>query len=82
MRKLIRIFSLLLTVVVLSIWFGLGHNTGWTKNKVFEPVHDPVTGIDGSVEIKKFVPGVDFLIIGLGLAALQFGSSFLVRKDA
>jgi hypothetical protein len=45
-------------------------------------VHDPVTGIDGSVEQPKFVPGVDFLAVGLGLAALQFGSSFFIRKDA
>jgi len=30
----------------------------------------------------RFVPGVDFLVIGLGLAGLQFASSFIVRKDA
>jgi hypothetical protein len=81
MRKKIRIASLLLAMVVLCLWFFSGRNTGWTKNKVFQPVHDPVTGIDGSVEVKKFIPGIDFLGIGLGLAALQFGSSFIVRKD-
>ena len=81
MRKKIRIVALLLAVFVFGFWFIAGRNTGWTKNKVFQPVHDPVTGLDGSVEVKKFVPGVDFLALGLGLAALQFGSSFLVRKD-
>ena len=81
MRKKIRIAALLLAVFVAGFWFVAGHNTGWTKNKVFQPMHDPVTGLDGSVEVKKFVPGVDFLALGLGLAALQFGSSFLVRKD-
>jgi hypothetical protein len=81
MRKMIQVFALLLAVVVVCIWLLSGRNTGWTKNKVFEPVHDPVTGIDGSVEVKKFIPGIDFLGIGLGLAALQFGSSFIVRKD-
>jgi hypothetical protein len=81
MRKMIRLFALLLAVVVVCIWCFGGRNTGWTKNKVFQPMHDPVTGLDGSVEVKKFVPGVDFLALGLGLAALQFGSSFIVRKD-
>jgi hypothetical protein len=81
MRTKIRIAALLLAAFVIGFWFVAGRNTGWTKNKVFQPTHDPVTGIDGSVEVKKFVPGIDFLGIGLGLAALQFGSSFIVRKD-
>ena len=81
MRRNIRIAAALLAAFVVGFWCFAGRNTGWTKNKVFQPVHDPVTGIDGSVEVRKFVPGVDFLAIGLGLAALQFGSSFLVRKD-
>jgi hypothetical protein len=82
MRKKLRLASLILALIVIGFWFFSGHNPGWTKNKVFVPVHDPVTGIDGTVEQPKFVPGVDFLAIGLGLAALQFGSSFIVRKDA
>ena len=82
MRKNLRIASVFLALIVLGFWFFRGHNTGWTRNKDFVPVHDPVTGLDGSVEVQKFVPGVDFLVIGLGLAALQFGSSFFIRKDA
>lgn len=83
MRKLLRLFSLLLALVVIGIWLYCGHSTDfWTKNKVFNPVHDPVTGLDGTVEEKKFIPGFDFLVVGLGLAALQFGSSFFIRKDA
>jgi hypothetical protein len=82
MRKKLRIAAVVLALVVVGIWYDLGHNTGWTKNKIFKPVHDPVTGLDGSVEEQKFVPGVDFLVIGFGLAALPFGSSFIIRKDA
>jgi hypothetical protein len=82
MRKKIRLAALLLALIVIGLWFFKGHNTGWTATKVFVPVHDPVTGIDGTVEQPKFVPGVDFLVVGLGLAALQFASSFIVRKDA
>ena len=82
MHKKIRLASLMLALIVLGFWFFRGHSLHWTANKVFVPVHDPVTGLDGSVEERKFVPGVDFLIVGLGLAALQFGSSFIVRKDA
>jgi hypothetical protein len=82
MRKKLRFASVFFALLVVGFWFFTGHNTGWTKNRVFNPVHDPVTGLDGTVEQKKFVPGVDFLAIGLGLAALQFGSSFFIRKDA
>jgi hypothetical protein len=82
MRKKLRLASLFLALIVLGFWFFRGHNTGWTKNTVTTFARDPVTGIDGPVEERKFVPGVDFLAIGLGLAALQFGSSFFIRKDA
>jgi hypothetical protein len=82
MRKKLRLASLFLALIVLGFWFFKGHNTRWTKNTVTTFVRDPVTGIDGPVEERKFVPGVDFLAIGLGLAALQFGSSFFIRKDA
>lgn len=82
MRKKLRVAAVLLMLFVVGFWLFRGHNTGFTKNKIFVPTHDPVTGLDGTVEQKEFIPGVDFLGIGLGLAAMQFASSFFIRKDA
>jgi len=82
MRTKLRVAALVLALFVAGFWFFRGHNTGWTKNRVTTFVTDPVTGIQGPVEQKQFVPGVDFLGLGLGLAALQFASSFIVRKSA
>jgi hypothetical protein len=82
MRTKLRIAALLLMLFVLGFWLLRGHNTGFTKNQVMTTVHDPVTGLDGPVWTKQFVPGVDFLGVGLLLAALQFASSFVIRKDA
>lgn len=82
MRTKLRIAAAFWLLLVVGFWFLRGHNTGFTKNQVMTIVHDPVTGIDGPVWTKKFIPGVDFLGVGFLLAALQFGSSFIVRKDA
>jgi hypothetical protein len=43
MRKNLRIASLFLALLVLGFWFIRGHNTGWTKNKVFHPVQTSVS---------------------------------------
>jgi hypothetical protein len=82
MRTKLRVAALVLALFVTGFWFARGHHTGYTVNTVTTFVTDPVTGIQGPVEQKTFIPGVDFLGIGLGLAALQFASSFLVRKNA
>jgi hypothetical protein len=82
MRTKLRLAALVLALFVIGFWFIRGQNKGFTKNTVTTFVTDPVTGIQGPVEQKKFIPGVDFLGVGLGLAALQFGSSFIVRKNS
>lgn len=82
MRTALRWAALLVLLAVVGDWIGHGHNTGWTKNTVTHFVTDPVTGIDGPVEEKKFVPGVDFLGGGLIAAGVLGAASFLFRKRA
>jgi hypothetical protein len=82
MRTKLRLAALVLMLFVLGFWFACGHNTGFTKNQVLTTIPDPVTGLEGPVWVKKFVPGVDFLAVGFLLAGLQFGSSFFIRRDA
>jgi hypothetical protein len=80
MRTGFRVAALLITVVVTAFWFFSGMNLKWTKNSVTHWVKDPVTEIDGPVEEKRFVPGIDFLGGGLAVAVVVAGSSFLFRK--
>lgn len=64
-------------------WWGLaGANTGWTKTQVPRSIADPVTGLEGVVYERKFVPGLDFLVAAdLGSAVLLVASFFL-RKPS
>ena len=80
MRTALRLCALALALVCLALWFFGGPNWGWTKTSVAVPIHDPVTDMTGTVWHKRFVPGVDFLVEGLAVAALVAGLSFLIRK--
>ena len=80
MRKLLQVIALLLALGVLGEWIFRGR-TGWTHNTETRFVTDPVTGIDGPVEEKKFTPGVDFLAGGLAVASVLGGASFLFQKQ-
>ncbi|MDB6125638.1 MAG: hypothetical protein JWQ71_4631 [Pedosphaera sp.] len=53
---------------------------GFTKTSVAHIEKDPVTEIETPRYEKRFVPGVDFLAAGLGLAAVLAAGSFLFRK--
>lgn len=76
LRKGIRIFSAVCLVGVLVAWLALGANRGWTKTSVATQNVDEITGIEFSVFENRFVPGVEFLAVGIGgslvLAALSF----------
>ena len=68
-----------LAVLILGFWFIEGHNPGWTKTSVLHTEKDPVTDLEKPVYEKRFVPGIDFLAAGLGVAIVMAGCSFLVR---
>ena len=56
----------------LAVWLAKGAHLGFTRD--FEPVQvpDPVTGIVGFRMEPVWIPGVDFLVAGLGLAGVLF----------
>jgi len=82
MRTKLRVAALLVALVVIAWWFFGGHHRGWNQNTVTHFVKDPVTGIDGPVETKQFVPGYEFLAEGFGLAMLLGIASFFFRRKA
>jgi hypothetical protein len=69
-----------LTVVVVVGWLALGANRGWTKTTVTRWQKDPVTEIEGPVVEKKFVPGIDLLVVSLAGALALFVASLFVSK--
>lgn len=82
MRTKLRVAALLLALIVLAAWFFGGPNLGWTKTSVPHKVKDPVTELEVDVYEKRFVPGVDFLGAGLGVAAFMAAGSFFFRRQS
>jgi hypothetical protein len=80
MRTKLRVTALLLALAVLGFWLFGGPNLGWTKTSVPQKRVDPVTELEVNIYESRFVPGVDFLAAGLGLASLLGASSFFFRK--
>ena len=62
-------------------WLALGANRGWTKTTVTRWQKDPVTEIDGPVIEKKFVPGIDLLVVALAGVLALFAASLFVSKN-
>lgn len=79
-RIILRIAGALIALAFFSYWAAAGFNTGWTKDQVAIKKIDEVTGIE-FVEYKKhFVPGLEFLIAGVGFGLGVVGVTFISRK--
>ncbi len=80
MRAILLIISVVILSATLTWWWRAGSHTGWTKTSVQVWKHDEITGISYPETAKRFVPGVDFLTGGAGLAVLLAGAGFLSRR--
>jgi hypothetical protein len=80
MKKALQTLALLVVLGAAGIWLATGANRGWTKTSVPVKTLDEVTGIEGITYEKKFLPGVDFLGVAFGGAAMLAGASLLFRK--
>lgn len=81
MRTKLRVIALLLAMGVLVFWYFRGANLGATKTSVAQKRVDPVTELEVNDYVKRFVPGLDFLVAGLALSGLIAAGSFLFRKS-
>ena len=72
--------ALALALGCVAFWWAGGAHRGWTQTTVTRWELDAVTGIDGPVTERKFVPGVEFPIAGFAGALALFGLSFVGRK--
>jgi len=80
MKRALQILALVVLLATAATWLAMGANRGWTKTSVAVKTLDPVTEIEGITYQQKFLPGVDFLGAGAGLAVALAGSSLFFRK--
>lgn len=80
MIQALRWLAAICAVGVVLAWFALGAHRGWTKTSVAIEKIDPVTEIVGYEMQSRFVPGVDFLVVGLGGSAGIFVLSLVLSK--
>ncbi len=79
MRRIPQTIALGLVVAVIGFWAIKGAHTGWSQNRVPRSKTDEVTGIVYTVYENRYVPGIDLLAGGVGLAGALFAVSFLLR---
>ncbi len=80
MIRWMQIAAVVLDLGIVGLWVALGANTGWTKTLVPVPRVDPVTDIAYTEYEKRFVPGLDFVVVGAGLTAVLFAASVIIPK--
>jgi hypothetical protein len=80
MRRILLVAAAALLLGGVAVWFQGGRNRGWTKTSVMTTRIEPVTGLEERVWEKRFVPGVDFLVVTIAGGGVLFLSSFLIRK--
>lgn len=75
----VRAFALFLLLGTAGLWFALSGTLGWTKTSIAETKTDPVTEIEYVEYQKGFVPGIEFLGLGVGAAVILFAATLFVR---
>ena len=79
MKKVLQFIALALFATTVGFWVVKGAHTGWSQNRVPVTKHDEITSIAYTVYEDRFVPGIDVLAAGVGLAGGFFAASFFFR---
>jgi hypothetical protein len=79
LRRIPQTIALGLFVATIGFWAVKGAHTGWSQNRVPRSKTDEVTGIVYTVYENRYVPGIDLLAGGVGLAGALLAVSFLLR---
>ena len=80
MKRVLQIVAALVAVATLTLWLATGANRGWTKTSVEKITLDEVTGIESPTYERGFLPGVDFVAVGILGAGVLAGVSLLFRR--
>lgn len=76
----IRYFGLALVMAIAVFWLGAGGDRGWTKTSLVTQKLDVITGIEYPVVENRFIPGLDFLVLGSLAGLAIFSLSFIPTK--
>lgn len=79
-RVLLRMLAGIASLFLFAFWAAAGANRGWTKDQIPVKQIDEVTGIEFVVYKDHFMPGVEFLGVGLLLCIALFAITFIRRK--
>ena len=79
-RLALRVAALILLLGTIGFWTAKGAHTGWSQNQVPVKQTDEITGIEFVTYEDRYVPGVDFLGAGTGLAAGLFAVSLFFKR--
>jgi hypothetical protein len=79
-RTGLRVAALVLLLATVGFWAAKGAHTGWSQNQVPVKQTDEITGIEFVTYEKRFVPGIEFLGGGTGLAAGLFVVSLFFQR--
>lgn len=80
MKKTLRTLAVIIPILGISVWITQGPNLGWTKTQTEVQKVDDITGIEYSEYEDRITFGVELPVLSLGLGALLFGGSFLLKK--
>lgn len=81
-RVALRVAALVALVAATGFWAAKGAHTGWSMDQVPVKQTDEITGIEFVTYDKRYVPGVDFLALGAGLAFGLFAVSLFVQRKS
>lgn len=81
MKIATRIAALFIALITLALWFFGGPNLGRTKMSEVVRAVDPTTGTETVSHEVRFLPGLDFLAIGLVMALFVWAAGRLFRQQ-
>lgn len=73
-------FPAIIAVGTSLFWAFKGCYSGWTQTQTRQIHTDEITGIEYTTYEDVFIPGIDFLAAGLGMAFTLALAIFLIRK--
>jgi hypothetical protein len=73
----LRVLAIVIVVAFVIFWFARGGRTGWSQDRVPVKQVDELTGLESITYENRYVPGADFLAIGIGISVTLLAVSFL-----
>lgn len=80
LRQITRWLALIIFAGTAVFWVVKGAHRGWSQNRVPMAQVDEITGIEYVTYEERFVPGIDVLLAGTGIATGLFVASLFFRS--